>query len=76
VLAECDSFRQTLEVAAKLRQQVTVLDVHMDDERAVTPSELKSSLNGSCMLAISIWRDNETKVFAASIGAVKLTKRT
>ena len=72
MLAECDSFRQTLEVAAKLRPQVIVLDVHMGDERAVTPSQLKSSLNGSCMLAISIWKDNETKAFAESIGAVEL----
>ena len=72
VLAECDSFRQTLEVVAKLRPQVIVLDIHMGDEHAVTPSQVKSSLNGSCMLAISIWKDNETQALAESFGAVEL----
>jgi DNA-binding NarL/FixJ family response regulator len=72
VVAECDSFGQTLEVAAKLRPQVIVLDVHMADERVVTPSQLKSRLNDSCVLAISVWKDNETQALAESIGAFDL----
>jgi chemotaxis response regulator CheB len=72
VVAECVSFAQTMEIAAKLLPQVIVLDVHMRDERAVTPSHLKSGLVGSRLLAISIWKDDETNALAEAMGAVKL----
>jgi hypothetical protein len=56
--------------------QVIVLDVHMRDEHAVIPSQLKSGLNGSRLLAISIWKDDETNALAETIGAVKLLEKT
>jgi two-component system response regulator DesR len=76
LIAECASFAQTMEIAAKLHPHVIVLDVHMRDERAATPAQIKSSLNGSRLLAISIWKDEETRVLAESIGAVALLDKT
>jgi|ERR1700680_1021685 len=76
VVAECVSFAQTMELASKLHPHVIVLDVHMRDEHAVTPSQLKSSLIGSRLLAISVWNDDETKYLAETIGAVKLLDKS
>ena len=72
VVAECVSFAQTMEVTSKLHPQVIVLDVHMRDELTVTPSHVKFGLIGSRLLAISIWKDEETKALAGTIGAVTL----
>ena len=72
LVAECGSFAQTMERASKLHPHVIVLDVHMGDERTVTPSQLKFGLIGSRLLAISIWKDDETKALADTIGAATL----
>jgi DNA-binding NarL/FixJ family response regulator len=47
VVVECVSLAQTIELASKLHPQVIVLDVHMGEERTVTPSQLKFGLIGS-----------------------------
>jgi DNA-binding NarL/FixJ family response regulator len=72
VVAECVSFAQTMERVSKLHPQLVVLDVHMRDEDIVTPSQLKFGLIGSRLLAISIWKDEETKSFAETIVAATL----
>ena len=72
MVAECGSFAQTIEVAAKVHPHVIVLDVHLNDERTVPPVQIKSSLVGSSVLAISVWTDGETKILADSYGAVAL----
>ncbi len=76
VVAECVSFAETIQLAAKLRPQFVVLDVHMGDERAVTHTQVKSGLNGSRVLAMSIWKDDETNTLAKSMGAAKLLDKT
>ena len=72
VLAQGTTFAQTIELASTLHPQVIVLDVHMSDERAVTPAQLKSGLIGSRVLAMSIWNDDETKFLAKTFGAATL----
>jgi DNA-binding NarL/FixJ family response regulator len=71
LVGEADSFDQTIRMAEELRPQVIVLDVHMKD---VQPADIKSRLAtyGSCLIAISVWNDEETKTLAESFGAVKL----
>jgi chemotaxis response regulator CheB len=76
LVAKSIGFAQTIELAAKLLPQVIVLDVHMRDERAVTPSQIKSSLNVARLLAISIWKDDETQALAKAMGAIKLLDKT
>ena len=72
VVAECDSIAQTIELASKLHPQVIVLDIHMGDEHKMAPSQLKLGLTGSRLVAISIWKDDETKALADTIGAATL----
>jgi two-component system response regulator DesR len=76
VVAECVSFGETIDLAAKLQPRIIVLDVHMGDERQVTPLQLKFGLVGSQLLAISIWKDDETITLAKAIGAVTLLDKT
>ena len=76
VVAECSSLAQTLERASKLRPQIIVLDVHLGDERTVTPPQLKFGLIGSRLLAISIWKDDETKALAGTLGALTLLDKS
>ena len=75
LVAGCGSFAQTMERASKLHSQVIVLDVHMGDECTVTPTQLKFGLIGSRLLAISIWKDDETKALADTIGAATFLDR-
>ena len=76
VVAECVSFGETIDLAAKLQPRIIVLDVHMGDERKVPPLQLKFGLVGSQLLAISIWKDDETITLAKAIGAVTLLDKT
>jgi hypothetical protein len=54
----------------------SLLDVHMSDERTITPSQRKSGLIGSRLLAISVWNDGETRHLAEVIGAATLLDKT
>jgi DNA-binding NarL/FixJ family response regulator len=76
VVAECGSLAQTMERASKLNPQIVVLDLHLGDERTVTPSQLKFGLIGSRLLAMSIWKDDETKALAGTIGALLLLDKS
>jgi DNA-binding NarL/FixJ family response regulator len=76
VLAEAASFSQTMQLTEKLHPQIVVMDLHMADENDVTPSQIKSSLAGSPLLAISFWNDEETKALADICGAVALLDKT
>ena len=71
LMAEAGNFAQTIELISKLRPQVVIMDLHMGDENKVNPTQVKSCLNGSRLLAIS-WNDSETKMLAKRLGAVTL----
>lgn len=72
VVGEATSFRQTIESCGKLRPHIIVMDLHMKDGEILTPLQVKSSVDGSRLLAISIWHDDETKALANAYGAVTL----
>jgi|ERR1700722_5788935 DNA-binding NarL/FixJ family response regulator len=72
VLGLASGFAQTIELTAKLRPQVILIEIRMKDENSVTREDLKSCLTGSRVIAMSIWTDDETKSFAKAIGAVAL----
>lgn len=76
VLAVGDDFAQTMKLATELRPHVVVLDLHMSDENTVTPSQVKASLSGSRLIAMSFWKDDETKSLAETFGAVTLLDKT
>jgi DNA-binding NarL/FixJ family response regulator len=76
VVAESVGFAQTIELAAKLHPQVIILDVHMGDERTVTRAQVQFGLQDSRLLAISVWKDEQTKYLAEAIGAIVLLDKT
>ena len=72
IVGEAMSFTQTMQLTGKLRPQVVVMDLHLKDEKDATPSQVKSCLVGSRLLAMSIWQDDETKTLAETFGAAML----
>jgi chemotaxis response regulator CheB len=75
LLAQASSFIQTMELVSTLRPQVVVMDLYMKDEKDVTSAQVKSSLRGSVLIAISLRNDDETKALAESFGAVTLLEK-
>jgi DNA-binding NarL/FixJ family response regulator len=76
VVAEAASFRQTIKLASSLHPQVIVMDLYMDDGGDETPSQIKSSLADSKILAISFANDCESEEAATSYGAVEVLDKT
>jgi DNA-binding NarL/FixJ family response regulator len=72
LVGEATNFAETIQMLKELRPQVIVMDLHMRDETRFMPEEVKSCLNGSQIVAISIWNDEETKALADSYGAATL----
>ena len=72
LLGQASSFTQTMELTSRLHPQVLVMDLYMKDENDVTPAQVKLSLRGSVLLAISLRNDDETKALAESFGAITL----
>ena len=69
ILAQASTYAETLALVSMLHPHVVVLDLHMKDEASMTPTQLKSGLMCTRLLAISIWNDDETKSLAKAIGA-------
>jgi DNA-binding NarL/FixJ family response regulator len=72
LVAEAATFTQVIEIADKLQPHVIVMDLHMNRKENTTPRRLKSALDRSPLVAISIWNDDEAKALADSLGAVTL----
>jgi chemotaxis response regulator CheB len=72
LVGEASSFLEVMELTAKVRPDVVVMDIHMSDEQIVEPSDLKSRLDGCHLFAMSFWTDQETNAVANSYGAVTL----
>jgi chemotaxis response regulator CheB len=76
LLAESASLSQTMQFISSLHPQIVVMDIHMGEERNVTSLQVKSCLVGSPLLAISLWKDDETKALADRYGAVVLLDKS
>jgi chemotaxis response regulator CheB len=72
ILGEAANFAELMQLTGTLSPEVIVMDVHMKDEAAVPPELVRSCLYGSRVLAISLWKDAETKVLSERYGAVGL----
>ncbi len=71
VIGIATSFAETLALTAALKPDVLLMDPHMPDEREYTPNLVKSQilLHTKCIVAISLWNDDDTKTLAQSFGA-------
>ena len=67
VVGEAADYTNAMTVVAKLKPEVLVADVHMPGQ--IDPATFKKSLEGCCLIAMSIWNDEETKSLAESYGA-------
>jgi chemotaxis response regulator CheB len=74
IVGEATSFAETLKLASTLNPDIVLLDLHMPDEHRYSPEIVKGPLleNTGCILAISVWNDEEAKALAKNIGAVAL----
>ena len=71
VIGTATSFAETIALTAALKPDVLLMDPHMPDEREYTPKLVKTQilLHTKCIVAISLWNDDDTKALAASFGA-------
>ncbi|HXN64112.1 MAG TPA: response regulator transcription factor [Candidatus Acidoferrales bacterium] len=69
VVGEAENLVQTLQMMDALRPQVTVMDLHLPNFGYL---DVKSHLNGTQLLAISLSNDEEARLLAESLGAAKL----
>jgi len=73
IVGEAADFAETIRMAKDLNPRVVILDLHMPDQRSISPQEVKSNLNhGSQVLAISIWNDDDSRELAERLGAAVL----
>ena len=71
MIGTATSFAETITLTAALKPDVLLMDPHMPDEREYTPALVKSQilLHTKCVVAISLWNDDDTKTLAQSFGA-------
>jgi DNA-binding NarL/FixJ family response regulator len=71
VIGTANSFAETIALTAALKPDVVLMDPHMPDEREYTPGFVKSQilLHTKCIVAISLWSDDDTKTLAKTFGA-------
>jgi DNA-binding NarL/FixJ family response regulator len=78
ILAEAKSFGEIFQMADQLRPTVVLMDLHMPDERAVSPEVVKTRLlrYTKHVLAMSVWNDEESQALAMSYGASALLDKS
>jgi len=71
LIGTATSFAETLVLTAALKPDVLLMDPHMPDEREYPPALVKSQilLHTKCIVAISLWNDDDAKALARSFGA-------
>lgn len=72
VVAETTSFPETVQMATALKPDVILLDLHMPNPASIAMAQVKAACSASCVLAISIFNDEETQAIGADLGAVCL----
>jgi two-component system chemotaxis response regulator CheB len=74
VLGEAESFKQAISMAASLKPDLILLDLHMPDDAAYEPIVVKNRLSvcGSRVVAMSLAaeEDEESRTLAEGFGAV------
>jgi DNA-binding NarL/FixJ family response regulator len=78
VLGEARNFAEIFQMADNLKPTVVLMDLHMPDERIVSPETVKTRFQGSTkhVLAMSIWNDVESQKLAESYGASALLDKS
>jgi DNA-binding NarL/FixJ family response regulator len=73
IVGQATNFAQTIQLANALKPRIVVMDLHMSDEKQITPQHVRSNISTvSRLLAMSLWNDDETAILARSFGAAAL----
>jgi DNA-binding NarL/FixJ family response regulator len=78
LVGEAEDFAQTVQMAAQLKPQVLVMDLHMPVCPDLAVSDLRKALskNAPRLVAMSFSIDDEAKNLAATFGAQRLLDKT
>jgi DNA-binding NarL/FixJ family response regulator len=71
LVGEAKGFAQTIQLANALKPDILLMDLHMSDEREYPPESVKVqlSIDAGCVLALSLWNDENAKALAERFGA-------
>ena len=71
LVGEAKGFAETIRLANALKPDVLLMDLHMSDEREYSPESVRFqlSMHAGCIVAISVWNDEEAKALAERFGA-------
>jgi chemotaxis response regulator CheB len=71
LVGEAKGFAETIQLANELKPDVLVMDLHMSDEREYSPESVRFqlSIHSACIVAISVWNDENAKALANRFGA-------
>jgi len=71
VIGTAKSFAEGMALTAALKPDVVLMDPHMPDEREYKPAWVKSQilLHTQCIVAMSLWNDDDTRALAETFGA-------
>ena len=72
VCGEAGNYAELLKKFNATTTDVVLMDIRMPGENMFTPATIKDHLHGSCLLAMSVFADEETASLAQSYGAMKL----
>ena len=75
IVGEASDFRETIRKTSELHPDLIILDVNMARKGRIPPTEVRNSLNGAKVLAITLGIDDldeELQELLNSVGAVKL----
>jgi DNA-binding NarL/FixJ family response regulator len=70
LVGEAESLQEALRMARKLKPDIIILDLHLDESES--PSKVKARLSGTPLLAICVWTDAESQALASQFGALRL----
>jgi DNA-binding NarL/FixJ family response regulator len=76
VCGEAGNYAELLKKFNASTTDVVLMDMRMPGENLFTPATIKDHFHGSCLLAMSIWNDEQTASLARSYGAVKLLDKS
>src|SRR5277367_1236181 len=69
VSSEAGTYAELLKKFNAATTDIVLMDVRMPGEKLFTPATIKGHFYGSCLLAMSVWKDKETAELARSYGA-------
>jgi DNA-binding NarL/FixJ family response regulator len=69
VLGEARDYRELFKMVTGYTPDIVLMDMRMPSEERIEPAVIKDRLRGSCLLAMSVWTDEETATIARTYGA-------